>query len=50
MTRIDTIDDQGYSAEGVYLLDQIILIQGESINLQTCYDDDWNLVIHAEPL
>lgn len=50
VTRIDTIDDQGYSAEGVYLLDQIILIQGESINLQTCYDDDWNLVIHAEPL
>ena len=49
VTQKDDLNDQGYNREGDYILDRVVHIEGESINLQTCYDNDWNLVIHAVP-
>lgn len=46
--RIDS-SDQGIDREGHYVMDQVLNIEGEMINLQTCYDEDWNLIVQAVP-
>lgn len=44
------IHDTGHDREGNYILDTTLQIEGETINLQTCYDDDWNVVLYGEPV
>lgn len=40
-------NDEGYDRNGQLVLTDLLAIKGESINIQTCYDNDWNLIVHA---
>ncbi|MGM0175134.1 sortase domain-containing protein [Enterococcus sp. DIV0800] len=48
VTQIVTVDDSGYAADGTDYWDQITGTGGgERITLQTCINDDYNLIVFA---
>lgn len=46
ISKTDT-NDKGQDRSGKEVLGALLAIQGESINLQTCYDNNWNVVLHG---
>jgi hypothetical protein len=41
------VNDEGYDRSGNDVYNQITATAGETVNLQTCIDDTWNLVVMA---
>ena len=47
VSQIVTVDDSGFAADGTDYWDQITGSGGERITLQTCINDDYNLIVFA---